>query len=49
MILSHWEQAPFERRHELEAKFSISQEESEENKTLLAYVWAAGKGTDAES
>jgi len=43
------EQAPFEKRQEVEAKFSISQEEPEENKTLLAYVWAAGKGTDAES
>ena len=42
------EQAPFEARHELEAKFSISKDEPTENKSLLAYIWAAGKGTNSE-
>lgn len=42
------EQTPFEARHELEAKFSISKDEPTENKSLLAYIWAAGKGTNSE-
>ncbi len=42
------EQAPFEARRELEAKFSISKDEPTENKSLLAYIWAAGKGTNSE-
>ena len=39
---------PFEARRELEAKFSISKDEPTENKSLLAYIWAAGKGTNSE-
>ena len=42
------EQDPFSERHELEAKFSISKDEPTENKSLLAYIWAAGKGTNSE-
>ena len=42
------EQTPFSERHELEAKFSISKDEPTENKSLLAYIWAAGKGTNSE-
>lgn len=42
------EQTPFEARRELEAKFSISKDEPTENKSLLAYIWAAGKGTNSE-
>ena len=42
------EQTPFEARHELEAKFSISKDEPTENKSLLSYIWAAGKGTNSE-
>ena len=42
------EQTPFKARHELEAKFSISKDEPTENKSLLAYIWAAGKGTNSE-
>ena len=42
------EQTPFGERHELEAKFSISKDEPTENKSLLAYIWAAGKGTNSE-
>ena len=42
------EQTPFSERRELEAKFSISKDEPTENKSLLAYIWAAGKGTNSE-
>ena len=42
------EQTPFGERHELEAKFSISKDEPTESKSLLAYIWAAGKGTNSE-
>lgn len=42
------EQEPFSKRKEVEATYSISKGEAKENKSLLAYIWAAGKGTNAE-